>query len=203
MGRIVLASNRVVDLSKAAQAGGVAIAIADLLRTRPGLWLGWSGKIVDKGEEVHAAPNVVEDGATTIVTIPLSSREYKDYYLGYANGVLWPVFHSRLDLAQFESGYYNRYLEVNRRFAHALKPLLKPDDTIWVHDYHMIPLGMELRRLGVQNPIGFFLHIPVPGAQTFLAIPEYKELARGIAAYDLVGLQTRVDVTNLDHFFLD
>ena len=203
MGRIVLASNRVVDLSKAAQAGGVAIAIADLLRTRPGLWLGWSGKIVDKGEEVHAAPNVVEDGATTIVTIPLSSREYKDYYLGYANGVLWPVFHSRLDLAQFESGYYNRYLEVNRRFAHALKPLLKPDDTIWVHDYHMIPLGMELRRLGVRNPIGFFLHIPVPGAQTFLAIPEYKELARGIAAYDLVGLQTRVDVTNLDHFFLD
>jgi len=203
MGRIVLASNRVVDLSKAAQAGGVAIAIADLLRTRPGLWLGWSGKIVDKAEEAHAAPNVVEDGTTTVVTIPLSSREYKDYYIGYANGVLWPVFHSRLDLAQFEAGYYNSYLEVNRRFARALQPLLRPDDTIWVHDYHMIPLGLELRKLGVQNPIGFFLHIPVPGAQNFLAIPEHKELARGLAAYDLVGLQTRVDVTNLDHFFLD
>ena len=72
MGRIVLASNRVVDLSKAAQAGGVAIAIADLLRTRPGLWLGWSGKIVDKGEDANAAPNVVEDGTTT--TRPPRSR---------------------------------------------------------------------------------------------------------------------------------
>ena len=94
-------------------------------------------------------------------------------------------------MAQFEAGYYQRYLEVNRRFARALHPLLKPDDTIWVHDYHMIPLGLELRKLGVENSIGFFLHIPVPPAQTFLAIPEHRELARGLAAYDLVGVQTQ------------
>ncbi|MCK9912533.1 trehalose-6-phosphate synthase, partial [Microbacteriaceae bacterium K1510] len=81
-----------------------------------------------------------------------------DYYVGYSNNVLWPVFHARLDIAQFEAGYYQRYLEVNRRFAKALSPLLRPDDTIWVHDYHLIPLAMELRALGVTNPIGFFLH---------------------------------------------
>jgi trehalose 6-phosphate synthase len=203
MGRIVLVSNRVADLSKASQAGGVVIAIADVLRARNGLWLGWSGKIGEKSEEIRTTPDIQETGAATVATLPLSNREFKEYYLGYSNAVLWPVFHDRLDLAQFEAGYYQRYLEVNRRFAHALRPLLKPDDTIWVHDYHMIPFGMELRKLGVQNPIGFFLHIPVPPAQTFLAIPEHRDLARGLAAYDLIGLQTRVDVANLIDYLQD
>ena len=142
MSRIVLVSNRVADLSKAGQAGGVVIAIADVLNKRRGLWLGWNGKIGEKSEEQRTKPDIAEVGGATVATLPLSSREYKDYYLGYANDVLWPVFHSRLDVAQFEAGYYQRYLEVNRRFARALHPLLKPDDTIWVHDYHMIPLGL-------------------------------------------------------------
>ncbi len=203
MSRIVLVSNRVADISKAAQAGGVVIAIADVLRARNGLWLGWSGKIGEKSEELRTQPDISQSETATIATLPLSSREYKEYYLGYANGVLWPVFHTRLDLAQFEAGYYQRYLDVNKRFAKALQPLLRPDDTIWVHDYHMIPLGMELRNLGVENPIGFFLHIPVPPAQTFLAIPEHRDLARGLAAYDLVGLQTKADVSNLIDYLQD
>lgn len=197
MSRIVLVSNRVTDLSRAAQAGGVVIAIADVLRARNGLWLGWSGKTGEKSDETRTTPDVVETGTATVATLPLSNREHKEYYLGYSNSVLWPVFHDRLDLAQFEAGYYQRYLEVNKRFAQALRPLLRPDDTIWVHDYHMIPFGMELRKLGVENAMGFFLHIPVPPAQTFLAIPEHKDLARGLAAYDLIGLQTKVDVGNL------
>ena len=203
MSRIVLVSNRVADLNKAGQAGGVVIAIADVLSKRRGLWLGWNGKIGEKSEEQRTKPDIAEVGGATVATLPLSNREYKDYYLGYANDVLWPVFHSRLDVAQFEAGYYQRYLEVNRRFARALYPLLKPDDTIWVHDYHMIPLGLELRKLGVENSIGFFLHIPVPPAQMFLAIPEHRELARSLAAYDLVGVQTGVDVANLIDFLQD
>ncbi len=203
MSRIILVSNRVADLSKAAQAGGVVIAIADVLRARNGLWLGWNGKIGEKSEEGRTVPDVAEAGTATVATLALSNREYKDYYLGYSNAVLWPVFHNRLDLAQFEAGYYQRYLEVNRRFAHALRPLLRTDDIIWVHDYHMIPFAMELRKLGVENAIGFFLHIPVPPAQTFLAIPEHRDLARGLAAYDLIGLQTRVDVANLIDYLQD
>lgn len=201
MSRIVLVSNRVGDVSKAALAGGVVIAIADVLRARSGLWLGWSGKTGEKSEESRTTPDFQEMDGATIATLPLSHREFKDYYLGYSNAVLWPVFHARLDLAQFEAGYYQRYQEVNRRFAQALLPLLKPDDTIWVHDYHMIPFGMELRKLGVRNPIGFFLHIPVPPAQLFMAIPEYRELARCLAAYDLIGLQTRADCASMLDFF--
>lgn len=203
MSRLVLVSNRVADLSKASQAGGVAVAIADTLRTRGGLWLGWSGNIGDESCEVDISPDLTKVGNATVATLPLSQREHDDYYVGYSNNVLWPVFHARLDVAQFEAGYYQRYLEVNRRFARALAPMLRPDDTIWVHDYHMIPLAMELRALGVTAPIGFFLHIPVPPAQTFLAIPEHRELARGLAAYDLIGLQTQVDVGNLIDYLQD
>lgn len=203
MSRIVLVSNRVADLSKAAQAGGVVVAIADVLRARNGLWLGWDGKIGERSEELRTVPDVVETGTATVATMPLSAREHKEYYVGYSNNVLWPVFHARLDVAQFEAGYYQRYLDVNKRFAQALRPLLRPDDTIWVHDYHLIPLGMELRALGIENPIGFFQHIPVPPAQTFLAIPEHRELARGLAAYDLIGLQTKVDVGNLIDYLQD
>ena len=78
-----------------------------------------------------------------------------------------------------------------------LQPLLRADDIIWVHDYHLIPFAAELRKRGVGNPIGFYLHIPFPPWQTFMAVPEHQELARMLTAYDLIGLQTRADVANL------
>ncbi len=192
MGRIVLVSNRVLDLRKAAQAGGVAVALADIVRTRPSLWFGWNGEIQPEGGEANV---ITREGR--IATIPLTSTEHERYYLGYANAVLWPVFHNRLDLAQFEAGYFDQYMALNRRFAGHLQRMLQPDDVVWVHDYHLIPLANELRKLGARNRIGFYLHIPFPPWQTFMAIPEHAQLARGLAAYDLIGLQTKSDVSNL------
>ncbi len=189
MSRIVLVSNRVLDPRQAAQAGGVAVALADIVRTRPALWFGWNGAVDDGGGE----PRV--EGK--IATVALSTAEHEQYYLGYSNSVLWPVFHNRLDLAEFEAGYFEQYENVNRRLASHLAPMLRPDDVIWVHDYHLIPFATELRKLGVKNRIGFYLHIPFPPWQTFMAIPEHEQLARGLAAYDLVGLQTKADVSNL------
>jgi trehalose 6-phosphate synthase len=191
MRRVVLVSNRVVDLRKAAQAGGVAVALAGVVRCRDALWFGWNGEIAPDDQ----ADTVVREGR--LATVPLSEADHQGYYLGYANSVLWPVFHNRLDLAQFEAGFFERFVAVNRRLAALLEPMLRPDDVIWVHDYHLIPLASELRKRGVQNPIGFYLHIPFPPWQTFLAIPEHQELARALAAYDLVGLQTKADVANL------
>jgi trehalose 6-phosphate synthase len=189
MSRIVLVSNRVLDPRQAAQAGGVAVALDDITRTRPALWFGWSGEVSDDAGEIRS------EGKTR--TVALTPGEHEQYYLGYANSVLWPVFHNRLDLAQFEAGYFDQYQNVNRRLAAALAPMLEPDDVIWVHDYHLIPFATELRKLGVENPIGFYLHIPFPPWQTFMAIPEHEQLARGLAAYDLIGLQTKADVSNL------
>ena len=205
LSRLVIVSNRVVDLSKAAQAGGVAVVIADVLRDREGLWFGWNGRITDASDAART-PSVRTargHGSNATATIPLTPEEHRDYYLGYSNSVLWPVFHNRLDLARFDAGFYQRYIEVNQRFAEALVPLLLEDDTIWIHDYHLIPLASELRERGVANPIGFFLHIPVPPPQAFLAIPEHRELARDLSAYDLIGLQTSADVANLIKFLED
>ena len=190
MSRVVLVSNRVVDLRKAAQAGGVAVALADIVRSRPSLWFGWNGEVKEQDTD-----NI--QGKGSIATVPLSPLEHENYYLGYANSVLWPVFHNRLDLAQFEAGYFENYIGVNRRLAALLRPMLRPDDIVWVHDYHLIPLATELRQLGVSHPIGFFLHIPFPPWQTFMAIPEHERLAEGLAAYNLIGLQTKADVSNL------
>jgi trehalose 6-phosphate synthase len=191
MSRIVLVSNRVVDLRQAPQAGGVAVALADLVRSRDALWFGWNGEIAADGD----ADVVEREGR--IATVKLSTTEHRGYYLGYSNSVLWPVFHNRLDVAQFEAGFFDQYMDVNRRLAALLKPLLRADDVIWVHDYHLIPFAAELRRLGVENAIGFYLHIPFPPWQTFMAIPEHHQLARAVAAYDLIGLQTKADVANL------
>jgi trehalose 6-phosphate synthase len=202
--RIVLASNRVLNLTAAAQAGGVSVALADILKTERGLWFGWSGDVASETDDLQDV-RIIKAGASgsATATVPISEAEHRDYYLGYSNSVLWPVFHNRLDLAEFESGYYPSYRDVNARFARQLHALLEPDDVIWVHDYHLIPLAEELRKLGVTAPIGFFLHIPAPPPQTFLAIPEYVELARALSAYDLIGVQTQADVANLISFFED
>ncbi len=197
MTRLVMISNRVIDFGAATQAGGVTVAIFDTLARHKGFWFGWNGQI-DETESPETSL-VSNDGHTT-ATLPLTAADYNDYYLGYSNSVLWPVFHNRLDLAQFEAGYYARYVAVNQKFAAHLAPLIEPDDILWVHDYHLFPLALELRKLGIQNPIGFFLHIPVGPAQALLAIPEHRELARALSAYDLVGLQTHRDVRNLIDF---
>ena len=190
MSRVVLVSNRVLDLTKAARAGGVAVVLAYVVRARKAMWFGWNG-------EVKTADQMVVEREGRIVTAPLSEIEYASYYLGYANSVLWPVFHNRLDLAKFEAGFFEHYVETNRRLAALLQPLLRDDDIIWIHDYHLIPFADELRRRGVSNPIGFYLHIPFPPWQTFMAIPEHRELARALTAYDLIGVQTQADVANL------
>jgi len=203
--RIVVVSNRVMDLRRAAQAGGVAVAIADLMRSRPCLWFGWDGKVTEAADAAPPALKFPKSsvGRGALATLPLTSEEHREYYLGYSNSVLWPVFHHRLDLAGFDAGYFARYLGVNARFARALAPLIRPDDLIWVHDFHLIPLAAELRRAGIDNPIGFYLHIPVPPSQTFLAIPEHKALAEDLSCYDLIGVQTKPDVANLIQFFED
>ena len=118
-------------------------------------------------------------------------------YNGYANKTLWPLFHHRVDLTAYERSYGEGYERVNARFAEVLRPQIQPDDIIWIHDYHLIPIARDLRRLGIKNRIGFFLHTPWPARQLLVTLPHHRRLVESLFAYDLIGLQTKADVSNL------
>jgi len=111
---------------------------------------------------------------------------------------LWPLFHYRLDLMHYDRRNFTGYMRVNGRFARALNPMLRKSDLIWVHDYHLIPLADELRRLGCEQRMGFFLHTPLPALEILLALPRHEDLMRALSAYDLVGFHT---VNDLSAFF--
>ena len=139
-------------------------------------------------------------GNLTLATVDLSAEDHAGYYLGYSNGVLWPVFHYRLDLARFDAGHIGAYRRVNQMFARQLMTQLLPDDIIWVHDYHLIPLAAELRALGSTHRIGFFLHIPLPPPQMLAAIPQHEWLMRALFAYDLAGFQSEADLLHFTRY---
>ncbi len=193
MSRIVIVSNRLADPRKTA-AGGLAVAIGDALQDSGGMWFGWSGRVVEPGQTAGTRTAQVRNvGAVTTATIDLTRAEYDSYYLGYSNSVLWPVFHYRLDLAQFRTDFLEGYRRVNRLFAQALAPLLREDDLVWVHDYHLIPLAAELRAMGCRHRIGFFLHVPLPPPPILAALPAHEWLMHALFAYDLIGLQSEED----------
>ncbi|MGE0747956.1 MAG: trehalose-6-phosphate synthase [Rhodospirillales bacterium] len=198
MARLVIVSNRVaVPTERGARAGGLAVALREAMRGET-LWFGWSGRVTDDG----AAPGpleVIESGKRTFAVLDLTENDYRRFYIGFANSALWPLLHYRLGLVEFRREDLDGYLEVNAAFAQELAPLLRPDDHVWVHDYQLIPLGAALRRLGVENRIGFFLHVPFVPATLFAILPRGEDLLRAMCDYDLVGFQTAPDRDN----FLD
>jgi trehalose 6-phosphate synthase len=199
MSRLVVVSNRIADPRKPAS-GGLAVAVGQALEASGGLWFGWSGKIVENGTPGEGDLHLQQAGHVQLATVDLSREDHDSYYLGYSNGVLWPVFHYRLDLANFDAGYIGGYRRVNQMFAHKLASLLQPDDVIWVHDYHLIPLAAELRAMGCRQRMGFFLHIPMPPPLILAAVPAHDWLMRSLFAYDLVGLQSEADVAHFSRY---
>ncbi|MGB3723986.1 MAG: trehalose-6-phosphate synthase, partial [Pacificimonas sp.] len=200
MSRLIVVSNR-VSVPKARGAagaqGGLAVALGSALREHRGMWFGWSGEETDiftgKLDMTRA------EGVTT-ATIDLEHQDVEEYYNGYANRTLWPLFHYRIDLAEYEQEFGRGYERVNERFADSLYPLTEPDDVIWVHDYHLIPLGERLRKKGAKNRIGFFLHIPWPPTRLFVSLPYHERLVRTMLEYDLVGFQTQEWLESFLHY---
>jgi trehalose 6-phosphate synthase len=188
--RTIIVSNRVPSPNeKGATAGGLAVALADAVT--PGtVWFGWSGKRADK-TSTQATITVTED--VTYATIDIAEQDYYKFYAGFSNAALWPLFHFRTGLLRFNRSDYEAYRAVNRAFAQALLPLLRPDDLIWIHDYQLMTMAAELRELGVQNRIGFFLHIPFVPPALLQVLPPAAEIVAGLSACDVVGFQTEGD----------
>ena len=189
MGRLIVVSNRVQAPSDAGEGstGGLAMALSAALRENAGLWFGWSGETTETfSGDVHTR----QVGEVNVATIDLEEQDRQEYYNGYANKTLWPLFHYRTDLAAYERAFDAGYARVNARFAGALAPLVQADDVLWVHDYHLIPLAAALRRRGLANRIGFFLHIPWPSRRVLTTLPGHRELVEALLDYDLIGFQT-------------
>ncbi|KJV34770.1 alpha,alpha-trehalose-phosphate synthase (UDP-forming) [Luteibacter yeojuensis] len=198
MSRLVVISNRVA-LPNQTQTGGLASAMDAALKELGGLWFGWSGNLASEtGAEVHE----VTKGRIAYATIDMSKSDYEAYYSGFANRALWPLFHYRGDLVDYQRDHLEGYLRVNRLFAEQVAKLIQKDDIVWVHDYHLIPLAGMLRELGVTNRIGFFLHTPLPAAGLLITLPRHRELFEPLSAYDLVGVHTHRDLRALEDYFL-
>ncbi len=188
MSRLIVISNRVSAPSAQGGAqGGLAVAFQAALREFKGIWFGWSGERTD---EFTGNINFQRNEGVTTATVDLEEQDIDEYYNGYANRTLWPLFHYRIDLAEFERGFADGYQRVNERFADTVRPLIEGDDVIWVQDYHMIPLGQELRQRGCENRMGFFLHIPWPPRRLLSSLPQAAELVATLFAYDVIGFHT-------------
>ncbi|MGE8281385.1 MAG: alpha,alpha-trehalose-phosphate synthase (UDP-forming) [Stenotrophomonas sp.] len=196
MSRLVVVSNRVA-IPGENRAGGLASGLLAALGERGGLWFGWSGRSVS-GES--GALHEAQDGTIRYLTMDLSKTDLDNYYNGFANRALWPLLHFRLDLVDYDRRKREGYWKVNTLFADTLAPLLRDDDTVWIHDYHLIPLASLLRGRGVGCRIGFFLHVPVPSADLMQALPEHRALFQTLYAYDLLGFQTRRDVDRFQSY---
>ncbi|MCC7273371.1 MAG: trehalose-6-phosphate synthase, partial [Alphaproteobacteria bacterium] len=188
----MIVSNRTASpRDRSARAGGLAVGLREALQREGGLWFGWSGELTDLPA---VEPKVQDVGNIRFATIDLTPEDHADHYARYANATLWPLCHYRLGLIDFSRSAFEGYLRVNRLFAERLRPLLRPDDIIWVHDYHFFTLAASLRALGVGNPIGFFLHIPFPAPEVLTALPRHRRLIGDLCACDVIGFQTDQDL---------
>ena len=198
MQRLVIISNRTADPHEE-RSGGLAVALWSTLKKSGGLWIGWNGNICH--HNTPAIKSSYKDGVE-FYTTDLTSVEYDNFYVGYANSVLWPVFHNRVDLAENNIVFKTTYEQTNRRFVASCADKISKDDYIWVHDYQMIPCGLELRKKGILNNIGFFLHIPFPPAELVRSIPDHHWLITCLLSYDLIGFQTENDLRNFHNYII-
>jgi len=202
--QLVVVSNRLpVVIERAADgraravpgSGGLVSALSPVLAANGGSWIGWVGE-PGGGDARALLAEAAGALGCRLEQVPLSAEEVENYYQGFANEVLWPLFHDQPDRCRFKPIYWRHYEAVNRKFAQVVAERTRPDDLVWVHDYHLIRVAAGLRDAGVERQLGFFLHIPFPAVDLFATLPRRDELLDGLLAYSLVGFQTERDLDN-------
>ena len=196
---VVVVSNRVVR-AKADEpiAGGLAAALLPMVRDSGAIWVGSSGQPADASRDSFARIEALGTGA--LATVDMPAKHYRGYYEGFANSALWPALHSRPDLIHVTADDYASYREINAFMARALVRFDAAEAMFWIQDYHFLTLGAALRRLGIERPLGFFLHTPWADRRTMAAVPRHAELVEAMLAYDLIGFQTVEDRQNFEDY---
>ena len=206
MNRLIVVSNRLPfaldsigeDLwTVTPAAGGLVSAVEPVLRERGGTWIGWPGIAGEVPKEPLA--EATRGAGYEVVPVSLSEAERHEFYYGYSNEVIWPLFHDLQNFCNFEPAYWQAYREVNERYADAILRCSEPDDFIWVHDYHLMYVAQALRERSMPQKLSaltFFLHIPFPPYDIFVKLPQHQRLLRALLQFDLLGFQTRRDLRN-------
>jgi len=169
--------------------GGLVSALHPVLRDRSGTWIGWSGGI-------ESAPFVPDTDGIRMRAVPLSENDYENYYEGYANSTLWPLYHDAVETPAFHRRWWESYQRVNQRFAQVTADYAERNSMVWVQDYHLQLVPALLRELRPDLRIGFFMHIPFPPTELFMQLPRRAELLRGMLGADLIGFQTAAGAEN-------
>jgi trehalose 6-phosphate synthase len=203
--RLIVVSNRLPFSFRRARdgrwraqpgSGGLGTALLPGLRNRGGTWVGWPGAAGPARDFTAALAAAGGDAGYRLVPVPLGADEVRDFYQGFSNEVLWPLFHDLPSLCNFDPAYWRTYCNVNRKYARAVRRRARPGDFVWVHDYHLMNVAAELRRLGVRSRLAFFLHIPFPAPDVYLKLPWRAPLLDALLAFDLIGFQTARDRRN-------
>lgn len=205
-GRIIMVSNRLPLILKRTEngrikvgkgAGGLVTAMAPVLKNRKGIWIGWPGYVLEEDVDGQMEPSIQSAlPGYTVKSVMLAVEDLKNYYEGFSNSVLWPLFHDFTDKCTFLPKYWHSYQQVNKKFALTIFNNVNTADYIWVHDYQLVLVGEYLRKMQIQNQIGFFLHIPFPPLDTFERCPWRFNLLAALLEYDLIGFHTMQNKRN-------
>ncbi|MBW2645871.1 MAG: trehalose-6-phosphate synthase [Deltaproteobacteria bacterium] len=201
--RLVVVSNRLPVVVKQDKgkwnirqgSGGLVTALAPILRNRGGLWIGWSGSSA-KVNLRSMLDTASQKTGYVLRPVTLTEEDIADFYYGFSNEVMWPIFHDLQTRCNFVPAYWYQYLSVNKKFAKVIAEQTGKNDYIWVHDYHLMHVAHNLRGKRKKNKIGFFLHIPFPPMDIFLKLPWRGQILHALLEYDLVGFQTLRDRRN-------
>lgn len=195
MTKIIIVSNRLpVKLSKQdgkymyqRSEGGLATGLSSIRSKVETVWIGWPGATVEANEQKEVQHDLTGQGLRAVF---LTEDEIKNYYEGFSNETLWPVYHYMPSYAKYAQEYYDSYVAVNEKFKEAVAAIYQEGDIVWVHDYQLLLLPSMIRDLYPNATIGFFQHIPYPSFELFRLIPWRKQLLHGMMGADLIGFHT-------------
>ena len=198
--RIVIVSNRLPFTvhrqtgELARSSGGLVTAMEPVSARFLTHWVGWTG--TEQDPKIEAAVSAQNTEWLRYVPVFMSKQDSDNFYRGFANEILWPLFHDLQSRCNFEPRYWESYCKVNREFARATMAAADGADLVWVHDYHLMLLGSLLRQSGLTKKLAFFLHIPFPAPDIFEKLPWSKQVLEALLQFDLVGFQTPRDQKN-------
>jgi trehalose 6-phosphate synthase/phosphatase len=193
---VVLSTNAQGEWDTTRGSGGLITALEPVLEERGGVWVGWPGVGGPVAELDRLLERAIAGSGYAVRSVTLTHQEHEDFYLGFANQVIWPLFHDFQTQCNFEPRFWQTYVRVNRKFAETIRKDAREDDFVWVHDYHLMMVARELRSTGWKGRVGFYLHIPFPPLDVFVNLPWRFQVLDALLAFDLVGFQSARDRTN-------